>query len=286
MAVAARIVADASVTTLAALIDMAAERRGAAKRSTVERPRLLARQSTAVGEAGMSNDVGQFKRWPGHGSGLGHLRPTPFVCGSAPLGLPIRSVTRVTAKSVVGRSIVTETAILQKPNKGQIPGPKIPGPHHSAAIPFQVIRVPFGHFFTVPPGWNSGELPPIKVSTFTFAALAPQFSALACSRSVAASRRPEPRIRPSSRLHLTPSMRGGVKYVFAGLLDGHKDYPDDWESAKLDSPDALGKPFSSSVTLPLPILAAKPPSSRGPPTEAFPRGRCAPDHAGLHRQGG
>jgi hypothetical protein len=36
-----------------------------------------------------------------------HWRPTPFVCGSAPLDSPLRSVTRVCYESVVGRSILT-----------------------------------------------------------------------------------------------------------------------------------------------------------------------------------
>src|SRR5690242_13885885 len=36
-----------------------------------------------------------------------HWRPTPFVCGSAPLNLPLRSVTRACYESVVGRSIMT-----------------------------------------------------------------------------------------------------------------------------------------------------------------------------------
>src|SRR2546425_7558284 len=42
-----------------------------------------------------------------------HWRPTPFVCGSAPLDLPLRSVTRVCYESVVGRSILTSERIFQ-----------------------------------------------------------------------------------------------------------------------------------------------------------------------------
>src|SRR6185436_13215233 len=40
-----------------------------------------------------------------------HWRPTPFVCGSAPLDLPLRSVTRAYCDSVVGRSIMTSGRI-------------------------------------------------------------------------------------------------------------------------------------------------------------------------------
>src|SRR6266568_8274896 len=40
-----------------------------------------------------------------------HWRPAPFVCGSAPLDLPLRSLTRACYESVVGRSIVTKDVL-------------------------------------------------------------------------------------------------------------------------------------------------------------------------------
>src|SRR4051812_17996091 len=47
------------------------------------------------------------------------MRPTPFVCGSAPLDLPLRSVIRAYCHSAVGRSIVTNPRLDRESSSHQ-----------------------------------------------------------------------------------------------------------------------------------------------------------------------
>jgi uncharacterized protein (TIGR03437 family) len=104
---------------------------------------------------------------------------------------------------------------------------------------------------TVPPGWNSGELQPIKVSTFTFAD-PPAATLGTWMLTIRGGVGPQSGTAYQTIDVSLASDRidgGGVKYAFAGLLGGHKDYPDDFVSAKLEFLNASGKTSGPAVKL-------------------------------------
>jgi uncharacterized protein (TIGR03437 family) len=101
----------------------------------------------------------------------------------------------------------------------------------------------------VPPGWNSGELIPLKANSFKF--VEPAAAALGTYLFTVTGGVGVQTGTAYQTIDVTLVKdridAGGVKYNLAALLGGHESYPDDWVSLKLDFLNASGKPIGNGV---------------------------------------
>jgi uncharacterized protein (TIGR03437 family) len=107
------------------------------------------------------------------------------------------------------------------------------------------------------PGWNSGDLSPLKTNTVKFAdpPAATLGTYMFTQRGGVGAQTGTAYQTIDITLAKDRIDSNAVKYTLAGLLGGHQDYPDDWVNIKLDFLNASGKAIAATAQIG-PITAA------------------------------